>query len=367
MANLNWGERMKNKRFNVILACIASTSLGIGVGTLPAGAAPPVAHPSVIFLNELSTDTFWQAANVGAAGAAKALGDPYSSLDAGGNATTQVAQLEAALARKVNVLLIAPVDSKVLGPYVKKAEAQGVKVCAVGIGMSNEYVDATVVLEEKTGAADDAKQILQWAKAQHRKSITVLEGEIDPTQQAGQLRTAGFNSVMKNPNPYGVNVNLVQRVFGSSLGTVVSVMGDTLTATTHIDAAYMQTDFYAPAVVTALKAHHYTTYKGKNHVYLVGTTATTSGLAAIRGGWEDYSQNDPVPQEGATCVRLGVAMYKGQSAINAAPGIARAEGLNPAKTEISNNPVTGPYIQELYQPITRANVNSSAFWPNVIK
>lgn len=371
---------VKQLRLLPVLACLvglgacggstsaSSTGDAASSGTASAAAASSTTssgHPSIIMLNELASDDFWRAAETGAAQAAKALGDPFSALDADGNATTQVSQIQAALVRHAKILIVAPVDSQTLAPYVKKAIDAGVKVCAVGIAEPYTYTDATVALEEEKGAAADATQILKWAKSAGKKSLNVLIAEIPQTQSPGPLRTGGFESVMKNPNPYGIKVHIVPKLFGTSLGTAASALSDALTAN-HIDAIYSETDFYSPPIQTVLKQHGYTPNTGSNHIYWVGTTATTSGISAIESGWEDYSQNDPVDAQAGTCVRLAAAAYAGQNVVSAVPAAARAEGLNPSQVLVTNDPKTGPSVQELFSAITRSNATSTAFWPNVL-
>jgi ABC-type sugar transport system substrate-binding protein len=307
------------------------------------------------------TDPFWKAATRGAQAAARASGAAFTQVDANLSATTQADQFLSAETSGANVIELAPVDVKAAVAQVVKARKMGIKVCGLALGVPNTYVDATVELNEYGNGQFAAQYILQQAKKEGLKSINVMQITVSLTTEAGIERTGGFDSIMKNPNSYGIHVNVVSK---SALTPedAATAFEDAAT-TTKFQALFNQTDVFAPGLIPILKRDGYTPRGGKNHVIWIGTGGIPTGLAAIRQGWQDASINFPIDKIGGVCTRLMVALRNGQSVRSSIACILKEEGLPAATTKVTYPP-TGPIILPSPALITPANVNSQQWWGN---
>ena len=222
-------------------------------------------------------------------------------------------------------------------------------------------MDATVELNEIGNGQFAANYILSQAKKEGLKSINVVQIEVSLTTEAGRDRTSGFESVMKNPNPYGIHVHLVSKP-ALTPESAATAFEDAATKT-KFQAMFDQTDVFAPGIVPILKRDGYTPTGGKNHMIWIGTGGIPTGLAAIRQHWQDASINFPIDKIGAVCTLLMVGLRNGHSVRSSIAGVLKKEGLPAATTKVTY-PATGPIILPSPGLITAANVNSKQWWAN---
>ena len=113
---------------------------------------------------------------------------------------TQISQIQQFINRKVDAILIAPVNSSTLGPQVAAAKAAGIPVIITNL------TAAPAVMQEAASyvGPDDVKAGEQEAQhlvdaIDHKGNIVVLQG---PLGQSGEIdRTKGIRNVLaKNPN-----------------------------------------------------------------------------------------------------------------------------------------------------------------------
>ena len=261
----------------------------LGTGAIMAGAAlasartAGAATPTIavlpktiigdVFMNNLANFAKAKGAEVGAT---------VEIFGASGHAAVeeQVATMETLIARKVDAIVLAALDSKGLAPAVNRATEAGIPVILADSGVQGaKYV--TVIQTDNVRAsglaADYAAALLSY-----QGKVAQLEGE--PGSETAQLRKQGFHEKIASYK----NIELVSSITGhwTTPGSV-EAMEAILRAHPDVNLIFASSDLMAVGAATVLER------AGRKDVIVVGFDGIPEGVELVLKGQAagDVAQN----------------------------------------------------------------------------
>ena len=196
---------MNNKREtttmlpNSIRTALAGCTVLAGMALSAAPALADKAHP-VIGFTVYDMSSFISLGKAGATSIAKANNATLLWNSAKMDVNTQISQIQQFINRKVDAIVIAPVNSSTLGPQVDAAKAAGIPVVIVNLTASPAVMANAVsyVGPDDVKAGEQEAQHLVDAIGK-KGSIVVLQG---PLGQSGEIdRTKGIKNILaQNPD-----------------------------------------------------------------------------------------------------------------------------------------------------------------------
>lgn len=184
---------MRTGRYLAALALSAATLLATG-GLARADKAHPVIGFDVYFMSSWAS---W--GKLGAEKMAQANNAELRWLSANQDVNTQISQLQQFINQKVDVIIVAAVNSSTLGPQIEAAKAAGIPVVATNMVIYGKEVEDLVsyVGPNDVGAGEqEAKNLVDAIGGQG--GIVVMQGAIGYSAEAD--RTQGIKNVLaKNP------------------------------------------------------------------------------------------------------------------------------------------------------------------------
>lgn len=246
-----------------------------------------------------SIHPFFVAMQKGAEDAAEELGVELSTSSADFNLQTQVENIENALQKQVDAILVNPVDSEALATTVVQATSQDVPVFAVDINISGADVTSFI--------ASDNVEIGRMAG---EAIVEKLGGEGDvaligwPAVSSTRDREAGFKEAIEA----APGINLVATSGDATERTAaLDAAENILQSNPNLDAIFGANEAGALGALGAAEA------QGKSDLYIVGVDATPDLLSAIQKGTqvEAAIAQDPY-QMGKIAVEQAVKALDGE-------------------------------------------------------
>lgn len=215
----------------------------------------------------------------------------------------QVSQVRQFIAQHVDAIIIDPVDSSALGPEIKEATKQGIKVFGTNVKIFKpgaNYLTSYIGPDDVLAGENETRAMVKALKG--KGNVVVLEG---PLGQSAEIdRSAGIANILKeNPDI---------KVLAKQPGNWSRVKGYNITAAwlsnygNKIDGIISQNDDMAVGAIRALKQRHM-------KIPVVGIDGIKSGLLAVKAGEEEVTNLQNAP------LQLGMAL---QVAVNALDGKA---------------------------------------------
>jgi ribose transport system substrate-binding protein len=221
----------------------------------------------------------------------KELGYTMKLLNARGNATEQINQMDTVISQRPRAIIIKPVEANTIVASVNKARAAGIPVLSYDGTITDTKVDFhSVVGTEKIGqmAAEETIKILKARHGAEKGKVLQVMGDL------GDMYTVfidkGFREVMANYP----NVTVITKDTPGWENTVTAnVVSDQLTVNKDIDVIFVHADSRIPAVIPVLEA------KGikKGSIVLLGTDGDPTALPLIRDGWMKETIGVPMVQQ----------------------------------------------------------------------
>lgn len=226
---------------------------------------------------------------------AKAAGSKVETFDAQNDSAKQNNQISDLITKKVDVIIVNPVDSDAIVPAIKKANNAGIPVIACDRG-SNGGKLLTTVASDNVKAGKMAAQYLYELVGKDAK-VAELEGT--PGADAAVQRGKGFNNEIKG------KLNLVTKQsanFDRAKG--LSTMQNILQAHGDIKGVFAQNDEMALGAVKAIK---------DKDIKIVSVDGTPDGLAAVKNGTIDGIVAQEPEQEGKLALKAAYNYYQGKT------------------------------------------------------
>jgi ribose transport system substrate-binding protein len=177
---------------------LAALLFATAASVLAAPAYADKAHPTIGFTAyDMTSFIAW--GRQGAEAVAKANNATLLWQSAHGDVNTQISQIQQFINQKVDVIIIAAVNSSTLGPQIDQATKAGIPVIATNLSISGPGADQLVsyVGPNDVGAGEQEAQHLVDA-LNGKGNIVVMQG---PVGQSGAIdRTKGIQNILaKNP------------------------------------------------------------------------------------------------------------------------------------------------------------------------
>ena len=233
----------------------------------------------------------------GAKDEAAAQGYELSVVDAGDDAVKQASDIEDLVSKKVQVLIVNPVDSSAVAPSVAAAKKAGISVIAVDRTVIGETVTCQIASDKIAGAKMAGEYLLQLVGEQ--AVIAELQGI--PGASATIDRGKGFHQAVDGKANVVASLTAnFNRVEG------LSVSENILQGNAGLQGLFAHNDEMALGAVEAAAA------AGKN-IVIVGFDATDDAIAAVKEGRMAATVAQQPDEMGKIAVQTAVKIIKGES------------------------------------------------------
>ena len=273
--------------------------------------------------------------------------------NAQGSDTTQIAQIQDALANGAKVIVISPLDESVGKAVVSKAAKYHVPVIAYDGLLTGAKIAFYVSFDNSKVGALQGQYIVSHTKA--GGTVAAINGDqtSTPGVQFKQGALAVINKAVK-AGTLKLGYNVDTPLWDPTKATAEMQQALT-TLSNNVQAVLAPNDGIAGGVIAALKQQ-----KLDGKVIVTGQDATTAGLQDILEGLQSMTVFKPITAEAAVAAKVAVGLATGKK--NAVKTVA--------KTKVSNGAGKVPSV--LLQPIvvTKANVsvvvkNGGAKWSDI--
>lgn len=277
----------------LILATAVTATVGLGT------AQNAMADRIALVISTLN-NPFFVSLQEGAQAQAETLGHELIVLDSSNDAARELSNVEDALSRDVDVLLINPTDSDAVVSSVRTANAQDVPVITLDRSANGGSVVSHIASDNVAGGVLAGEFIIERLGGEGK--VVQLEGV--PGASATRDRGEGFMTAIEAMD--GIELVASQPAnFNRSEG--LNVMENLLQAHQGIDAVFAQNDEMALGAQRALQA------SGLDDVVLVGFDGTDDGIQAVNDG----KMSATIAQQPARIGEFGVTaadrLLKGKS------------------------------------------------------
>jgi ribose transport system substrate-binding protein len=211
----------------------------------------------------------------------------------------QVRQMEDAIQKKFDAIIIAPINPQGIIPAIQKANAAKIPVITTNSKADGGAIETFVGVENYEGAKKLGEYMLK--KIGNKGNVIIIEG--NPAGQTNQDRVKGFKEVIA-ANPSVKLLASQPAMFRRD--QAMSVMENLLQTHADIQAVIALNDEMA---LGALKAIEATKRAG---IIVSGFDGAIEGLEAIQAGKLSASLNQSPHQQGGLAVRAAVDVIKGK-------------------------------------------------------
>lgn len=255
-----------------LVSCASTPEATPTTESAPAAAPEMAEAPTVGFAVSTLENPFFVTMKEGGDAKAAELGIEMITLDAQDNNEKQASQVEDLISRKVDVLIVNPVDSDAIVNAVKAANAAGIPVITVTRPSNGGEVVQHLDIDNAEAGKLVAEELVKVLGGKGK--VAILEG-IAGTPSA-QARQAGFVDYLKAYPDIEVVSSLTANYSREEGATV---MEDILQANPELDAVYAHNDEMALGAVRAIIAAN-----RLDQIKVFGIDATDDALAAIEKG-----------------------------------------------------------------------------------
>lgn len=198
--------------------------------------------------------------------------------DGGGNSARQIQDIDDAIARGIDLLIVSARDAELTAPVVEKAKAHGIRVILLSRRVAGDAYDCFIRADNQAIGRQVAQRLARRLKG--KGGILVLQGV--PTASTAIERTAGFVAeIERNPGLRIVALKSADYLRDKAIAAVEEVMGQGI----RFDAIFAQSDSMAVGARLALRGAGI----DPRTIPLVGIDYIAAARAAILSGEQDAS------------------------------------------------------------------------------
>ncbi|WP_197330798.1 D-xylose ABC transporter substrate-binding protein [Ralstonia syzygii] len=283
------------------LAAAAALTLAGGLAATPAHASKEA--PVIGFsIDDLRVER-WTHDRDYFVDAAKKLGATVNVQSANANEAKQIAQIENLIAQNVDVLVIVPFNSKVLGNAIASARKKGIKVVSYDRLILNADIDGYVSFDNQKVGEMQAQGVVRLAP----KGNYFLLGGASTDNNARLLRD-GQVKVLKPLVDKG-DIKIVGQQWTPEWdpSKAQSIVENALTANgNNIQGIVASNDGTAGGAIQALAGQ-----KLAGKVPVSGQDADLAGVRRVAGGTQAMTVYKPIKQIAGTAAEMAVELVKG--------------------------------------------------------
>lgn len=253
---------------------------------------------------------------------AKELGFNTVFVDAKNDAATQAAAVEDAITKKVDGVLMAPVDAAAMSDSVIKLNEAGIPVTLIDRKVNEGHYVAACESNNISCGYDGGVQLVEAAKKAGMavSDLKVLELQGDLASTSGLERSQGFQQAAKE---LGFSIVSSLPTYWQT-DTAYNAALDALQANPDINAIYLASDgVMADAVLSALEQVNKLFKVGEDgHIIVVTVDGTPGVIEHIRNGYVDVTAAQPAIVMTTTAVDKLADAIMGKIALDADEYIA---------------------------------------------
>jgi ribose transport system substrate-binding protein len=236
---------------------------------------------------------------------AKELGVEVTVLDAKGDSSTQISQIQDQLAQGVDGIVLSPNNSAELVPGVQMIHDAGKTVTTVDSVIPGDIADAAVAFDNEKAGKLGAEAL---SKLMGNKG-TVLEYQGAKGAYHAILRGKGFTEGIKQ----FPDIKVIGRDAQWTADNALSLTVDNFTADSSINGLFSHNDEMVRGIVSGLSQINKDAPVGAaNHIPLVGVDGTPLALDRIRNGIQDATMDQNPFEMGALALQAQVDLLDGK-------------------------------------------------------
>ncbi|GHV28494.1 D-threitol-binding protein [Spirochaetia bacterium] len=279
----------------LLVSVVACKGKGSDGASARAANKKPVIGCTVYYMTEFVT---LMAEGIKAEAAAR--GADLVLLDANNDAQRQISQIENLIAQKVDILLVAAVDSDAIVPALDLAKKAGITLVGLNmlINTTEEYYYSGP--NDVQAGELEAQRLIDLIGA--KGNVAIIEGPIGQSAQVDRLQ-GNKNILAKNPD---VKV-IAQQTANWSRAEALALVENWIEAFPNLNGIIAHNDEMALGAIQALEA------KGiKNRIPVTGVDAIKDGCLAIRDGRFEMTVFQDAEEEGRLGVRICMDILEGK-------------------------------------------------------
>lgn len=231
----------------------------------------------------------------------KAKGIKVITVDAQGNSSTQVSQIEDLITRQIDVLIYIPAGATAAGVPVKAAKAAGIPVIAVDRNAPDAPGDTFIASDSVAGAKALAEYVGKVTEGKGR--IAILQGQLGTTPEND--RAKGFAEGLK-AFPELTVVAEQPAEWAQDKGFAVAQ--DLLQRDPNITVFFGRADAMALGAAQAVKVGNL-----DHKVVVVGFDGDVSGLKAVQNGVLNATMTQQTQKMGRLAVASAIDLKAGKA------------------------------------------------------
>ncbi|MEV7419957.1 substrate-binding domain-containing protein [Streptomyces sp. NPDC089919] len=261
------------------------------------------------------------------------------------DASVQSAQVDAMIAKKVDVLIIDAVDAKAIAPSVKKAKAAGIPVVAYD-RLAEGPIDAYASFDNEDVGKVQGKALLDALGPKAGTGRIVMMNGSDTDPNARQFKQ-GAHAVLDGKVHVGKEYDTVDwkpENAAANMTAAISRLGKS-----EIAGVYSANDGMAGGIITALKDAGVSPLPP-----VTGQDAELAGVQRIVAGTQYMTVYKPYGPEAAAAAEMAVALARGERI----SGIINQVVDSPTSKHVPSFLVTGIAV-------TRNNVKTTVVYDGV--
>ncbi|MET4622757.1 ribose transport system substrate-binding protein [Arthrobacter sp. 2762] len=328
---------MKTSPKLAVLAVISAAAIalsGCGASSAAQGTSDGTKTKKIAVLLYSQSFEFMVALGQGVKDKAKELGVEVTVLDAKGDSSTQISQIQDQLAQGVDGIVLSPNNSAELVPGVQMIHDAGKTVTTVDSVIPGDIADAAVAFDNEKAGKLGAEAL---AKLMGNKG-TVLEYQGAKGAYHAILRGKGFTGGIKQYP----DIKVIGRDAQWTADNALSLTVDNFTADSSINGLFSHNDEMVRGIVSGLSQINKDAPVGAaNHIPLVGVDGTPLALDRIRSGIQDATMDQNPFEMGALALQAEVDLLDGKQV---------------PKMQLTDTKL-----------ITKENVDDPTLWGNIFK
>jgi len=328
---------MKTSPKLAVLAVISAAAIalsGCGASSAAQGTSDGTKTKKIAVLLYSQSFEFMVALGQGVKDKAKELGVEVTVLDAKGDSSTQISQIQDQLAQGVDGIVLSPNNSAELVPGVQMIHDAGKTVTTVDSVIPGDIADAAVAFDNEKAGKLGAEAL---AKLMGNKG-TVLEYQGAKGAYHAILRGKGFTEGIKQYP----GIKVIGRDAQWTADNALSLTVDNFTADSSINGLFSHNDEMVRGIVSGLSQINKDAPVGAaNHIPLVGVDGTPLALDRIRNGIQDATMDQNPFEMGALALQAEVDLLDGKQV---------------PKMQLTDTKL-----------ITKENVDDPTLWGNIFK
>ena len=328
---------MKTSPKLAVLAAVSAAAIalsGCGAPSAAQEASDGTKTKKIAVLLYSQSFEFMVALGQGVKDKAKELGVEVTVLDAKGDSSTQISQIQDQLAQGVDGIVLSPNNSAELVPGVQMIHDAGKTVTTVDSVIPGEIADAAVAFDNEKAGKLGAEAL---AKLMGNKG-TVLEYQGAKGAYHAILRGKGFTEGIKQ----FPDIKVIGRDAQWTADNALSLTVDNFTADSSINGLFSHNDEMVRGIVSGLSQINKDAPVGAaNHIPLVGVDGTPLALDRIRKGVQDATMDQNPFEMGALALQAQVDLLDGKQV---------------PKMQLTDTKL-----------ITKENVDDPKLWGNIFK